>query len=243
MTHGAFIDESEKNTSHYFLGALVITHPLYLDFIAAMQTIHNQVLRDYPHLPDDFEFHGWEFMGGKDEWRKVPLRYRIGIMNKILACVVSSGGCVHIEGIDRARHAQRNYRYEYPAREVAFNYLLERINDCSIARSLVDGEPQLTKIFADEHHTKAESTSNFTGYKAYGTWGYKSSRLERLHPVLEFRDSRSTFALQAIDCFTYIYNRVKTHQETNARAQRAKDDFWNLMRPMFQECGSHRIWP
>lgn len=221
----------------------MITQASYKSFVVEMEKIHAQVLSDYPELPSDFEFHGWEFMGGKYEWRDVPLRYRFGIMNKILTCVAESGGCVHIEGIDRVKHAERNYKHEYPAREVAFTYLLERINSCSISRSLVDGSPQLTEIFADEHHTKEESTSNFTGYQTYGTWGYRSSKLERLHPELKFMDSRQTLALQAIDCVTYIFNRVKTHQETNPKAQKAKDDFWQLMRPMFSGCGSHRIWP
>lgn len=243
LTHGAFIDESEKNTSHYFLGALVITQQLYWSLAEKMTVIHDQVLRDYPMLPTDFEFHGWEFMSGKKEWRGVPIRYRVGIMNKILTAVAESGGCVHIEGIDCAKHAARRYKHEFPPREIAFNYLFERIDACLITRSLIDGERPGTEIFADEHHTKAESTSNFTDYQQYGTWGYKSSKLGFLHPRMTFMDSKTTYALQAIDCVTYIYNRVKTHKETDERAQQTKNNFWTLMQPMFAGCGTHRIWP
>lgn len=239
----AFIDESEKADEFYFLGALVITQPQYFELRDALIDLKAEVVRDFPQVPIDFEYHAWEIMNGKGCWKKVPIRYRINVLARVLKATVAAGACVHIEGIDREKHKALNYKVMYPAREVAFNYLFEKIDRCDITCTPIEEQRYLVQVFADEHHTKKESTTNFTQYQQYGTWGYNSSKLKNLMSNMSFIDSKETYALQAVDCVTYLYNRVRTHSETDDRAQKAKDMLWSIVKPLFSGCSTIRVWP
>ncbi|WP_166973970.1 DUF3800 domain-containing protein [Brevibacterium atlanticum] len=166
----------------------------------------------------------------------VPLRQRASIFLKALNVVAGSDACIHIEGVDVNAQKARGYPSVTPARELAFSHLLERINDCARAKNTV------AHIYADEHHSAEESRSQFSAYQIHGTYGYKSSRLEKLMPPIRFIDSRRSRALQAADLFTYLYNRDNTVNESDARAIDLKSKMVRTAREAWQR-GSTRIWP
>jgi hypothetical protein len=143
-----------------------------------------------------------------------------------------------LEIVDVVRHGAKDYSTPFAPREIAFTYLLEKINKCATI------DDPIVKIFADEHHTSATSVSNFARYQLLGTWGYKSSKLQNLDPDLVFMRSSDSRCLQAADLLTYLTNRYRTIIETTPIARHEKDRHWNSMKPITQTPrGSIRVWP
>lgn len=231
----AYIDESERDELYYFLGAVVCTPSQQAFLDAAFSQILHNYSKTFPSLHQGLELHGNEILAGRREWKNVPIRARFAIYDQALKAVANSGVCVHLEGIDITKQKQR-YTWPTPARELALSHLLERIDECATRQQCnVD-------VFADEHHTKETSRSNFASYQAYGTYGYKSSRLRRINPTFEFIDSKNSSAMQAADLATYIYNRRKTIVEKDPRAVEQKTLLWSSLLPAVQR-GNQRVWP
>jgi len=232
----AYIDESERNEEYYFLGAGICdkSQQEYIEHqITALLTKHSAT---FPTLSASQELHGNEILAGRKQWKKVPIRARFGIFTEALSIVEQSGICIHIEGIDITR-LQERYRYPTPARELALSHLLERINECAFKRSRSS-----VTVYADEHHTKETSRSNFQKYQIFGTYGYKSSKLQQIKDNIEFIDSRSSRVMQGVDLVTYLHNRRTTIQERDERAERQKRKMWWIISPAVRR-GNMRTWP
>ncbi len=234
----AFVDESERDETHYFLGALVLTGEQAEALRGALDRLIDKHAVNFDAL-EGVELHGSTMMRAANEpWRSVPLRVRFRIFEEVLRAVKDSGARVFIEGVDIRRHLARGYPKPMPARELAFSHLFERLNDSCTA-----DEPQI-QVIADEHHTAEISRSNFTRYQIAGTYGYRSSRLPNVHPRIEFIGSHTDRALQAADMVTYIYNRVMTVSETDMRAHRQKLAIWQIIDGAARwPRGRARIWP
>jgi hypothetical protein len=232
----AFVDESERDENYYFLGALVCTRDQELEIEDALDGVILKHSRTHPAIKPDTELHAYEMMAGRGSWKKIPLRLRFGIYHEALRAIEAVGSCMHLEGIDIGAQAARGYPNLTPARELAFSHLFERVNDCAGRKS------KRIEIIADDHHTKAVSRSNFTRYQAWGTYGYKSSKLINIHEVVDFIDSKSSRALQAADLITYLYNRKKTVKELDPRAEEEKTLLWADIRRTVNR-GGQRIWP
>lgn len=235
----AYVDESERDKTYYFLGATVCTleqSDLLTQSLDAVMAKHGIT---FPSLAVGTEFHGSTIMRAEAEpWRSIPLRARIAIYKDVLVATEASGARTFIEGVDIERQIARGYPNVTPARELAFSHLFERINDCCYA-----GEPQI-QIVADQHHTSEVSRSNFSRYRSVGTYGYRSSYLPNIHPEIQFVQSHSARPLQAADMTTYIYNRLRTVTETDTRAEKAKQELWAAIQPSTgSPRGGARIWP
>jgi hypothetical protein len=235
----AYVDESERDDTHYFLGATICTErqrdALSLELDAVLEKYRTQ----FPSLTRDVEFHGSTMMRAQDEpWRSIPIRARFALYRDALVAIEAVGARVYIEGVNIALQVGRGYPNVTPARELAFSHLFERINDCC-----KDEEPQI-QVVADEHHTSEVSRSNFAKYRTVGTYGYRSSPLPNIHPDIEFVPSHTVRALQAADLITYIYNRYTTVAERDARAHEAKRGLWAAIEPaLIYPRGRARTWP
>lgn len=231
----AYIDESERDELFYFLGAVVCTPTQEMFLEEAFSQILRLHSKTFPSLDPDMELHGNAILSGRAEWKKVPIRARFAIFDQALRAIANSGVCVHLEGIDITKQKQRYIR-PTPVRELSLSHLLERINECANRQGCsVD-------VYADEHHTKETSRSNFASYQSYGTYGYKSSKLLRINPNFEFIDSQTSRPMQAADLATYIYNRRKTIVESDPRAADQKARMWQSLLPAVQR-GNQRVWP
>lgn len=235
----AFIDESERDEAFYYLGALICSDnqiEMITQKYNALLFKHSQT---FPILRPTEELHGSTMMRAADHpWRRIPLKARFDIYLEALQIVNESGSRMFIETIDVCRHSKRSYKEHFSPREVAFNFILEKINSCSNSQ-----EPRI-RIIADEHHTADISRSNFTRYQQFGTFGYKSSMLESIVPEIEFVPSHSIRSLQAADLITYLFNRRHSIIETDPRAQRQKEKLWYAVSPMFNRPrGLIHIWP
>lgn len=237
MLH-AFVDESERDDTHYFLGALVLNDGQLHTLRVALDGIMAKHTATFPALAGA-ELHGSTMMRAEEEpWRSVPLRIRFRIFEETMQAVFDSGARVYVEGVNILRQIARGYPTITPARELAFSHLFERINDCCHS-----SEPQV-RVVADEHHTAQISRSNFNRYRMAGTYGYRSSRLPNVHPQIEFIQSHTDRALQAADLVTYLFNRIWTVSESDMRAHRQKHKMWQIVDDAARwPRGRARIWP
>lgn len=236
----AFIDESERGESFYFLSAIICTDEQAHALSMKLHRIMRKHSASNLELTEREEFHASDMMrADKAPWRNLPLRLRLRMYEEALQAIRDSGCRVYIEGINVAAQKARGYKHVTPPRELAFSHLLERINDCGIE---INGEP--VRVVADEHHTSEISRSNFNRYQLLGTPGYRSSRLGFIEAPLRFEPSHESRLLQAADLVTYIYNRHITITPSNARALRAQQRLWETIAPAAQwPRGRARIWP
>lgn len=235
----AYVDESERNASHYFLGAVIVTDEQGKQIETAFSRVLTEFAGEFPSLDARTELHGSAIMRGAEEpWRQIPFRAKTSLYRQALEAIVESGARVYLEGIDVGKHARRGYVNPLPPRELAFGFILERINE-TCART-----NELSRIIADDHHTAAQSHSQFANYQVSGTLGYKASTLRRIVGPIEFVDSKSQACLQAADLVTYLFNRKTTVAEGNPKTQAVKDLLWEVIEPACSwPRGRSRIWP
>ncbi len=236
----AFVDESERNESFYFLSAIVCTEDQAHALSMKLHRIMHKHAKSSQHLAPREEFHASAMMRAEDSpWRRVPLRLRLRVYSEALEAIRDSGCRVYIEGVDIGAQKARGYSNLTPARELAFGHLLERVNDCG-KEAL--GEP--VRVVADEHHTSEISRSNFNSYRDFGTPGYRSSRLPHIESPLLFAASHTNRLLQAADLVTYIYNRRMTIRTGDPRMLKAQSNLWQTIAPAAQwPRGRARTWP
>ncbi len=230
----AFVDESARNEDYYFMSAITGDYETLNRLNDELIGVINKHRVSIPHLADGFEIHAHPIMNGRKEWRNVPRRLRYAIIRDVCRAVGESGVDIFIEGIDIEKHRARGYRHMLDARELAFQWLLEKLDRHALPQDVY------VDVYADQHHTAPESASKIASYRVWGTVGYRSSTLKRIcHPVA-FIDSQTSPLLQAADVVTYIFNRYVTIVETDPRADALKKDLWGLIsKARFQ---SH-IWP
>ena len=235
----AYVDESERDDSHYFLGATICTEQQRDALSRELDAVMEKHSAAFPSLTPDVEFHGSTIMWAQSEpWRSIPIRARIALYRDALVAIEAVGVRVYIEGVDIRRQIARGYPQVTPARELAFSHLFERINECCNST-----ETQIN-VVADEHHTSEISRSNFSNYRSVGTYGYRSSSLPHIHPDIDFVESHTVRALQAADMVTYLYNRMLTVPESDQRAHKAKRDLWSVIEPAaVWPRGRYRTWP
>ena len=235
----AYIDESERDKTHYFLGGVVASEPQIEKITGEMDDLLIEFGKQFPQLQPKTEFHGSEIMSppkGSD-WRNVPLRAKFAIFRRVFTSLHNADARVFVEGI--------HYSELFPSanaklspRERAFSHLLEKINNYGFPENPVH-------VVADDHHTAETSRSNFSHYRVTGTYGYKPNKLQNIHEELDFVDSKTNRVLQAADMATYIYNRKVTIQETNPRAAREKEKLWEIFQHSIYtpSQGGGRVWP
>ena len=232
----AFIDESERNDSHYFMSALLGDYENLQSLGGELEEVVEKHSRALPILNRGFEIHACDIMGGHGDYRKVPVRLRIAIMDDVFTAISSANVKLFISGINIHRHLAREYSIHYPAREMAFAWLLERLNEHAVSL----GPRHVVNIYADNHHTAPQAALKLGEYRRWGTKGYRSSRLGRIVDPLIFCDSKEYRALQASDAVTYLYNRIMTVDETDDRAKAKKSEWWESLGPRIHW---ERTWP
>ena len=212
----ACVDESE-NKRYFTLSAVVLTGGAAKQLGDELESLVGGLTQF--GIPDGAELHGHELFHGKRLWHDVPVRLRVNIYTKATEAVGRSGAELFLRCIDKAGQAAR-YWTPRPAHEVALQYLLEDLND----HALKLGEQVL--VLADEVHTESRHRTNFRAFKAAGTPGYRSTRLDAILDTIYFGPSDHSRLLQGADLATFMYLRRKTVAEADARAARANESIW-----------------
>lgn len=229
----AFIDESEFNDQLFFLSALIVREPalkLLEDDLDGLLSNYSQTIG----TPRNGELHGYDLMQQKGEWENTSLGIASSIYTKAMGIINQHAAALYIEAIDREAQ-RRRYKYPYNHRNLAIGYLLERIDEYA------ESEGDLAKVFFDDHYTAPEGRKEFIRYKAQGTFGYKSSKLQQIIE-LDFRDSKEMLGLQASDLCTYAYQRTVTASNAAPQTVALQNKLWHAVSGIASR-GNQRIWP
>ncbi|MGP5082567.1 DUF3800 domain-containing protein [Corynebacterium variabile] len=233
MLH-AFIDESEFGAHYFILGALIVRD----ENLEAMNHALDEILAEYAASTEfvrpDAELHGYDMMQQKGDWDGVPLRLASSVYARAMKVIDQYAEAFYVECIDRVRQAERYVRL-YNHRSTAIGYILERVHE--YAHRL--NEHAVT--YLDDHYTAPAGRKEFIQYKSLGTFGYRSSRLDRIDEM-DFHDSREFRGLQAADLCTYIYNRVTNCSDAVPKAVTAQNRLWDSIASI-RSRGRCRIWP
>lgn len=235
----AYIDESERDNTHYFLGGIVASEAQVEKITADMNALILEFGKIFPQLRLETEFHGSEIMNPSkgSDWQGIPLRVKFAIFRRVFTSVKSADARVFVEGIHHAALFE-SANIKLSPRERAFSHLLERINAYGFPDNPVH-------IVADDHHSAETSRSNFSRYRVTGTYGYKPNKLQNIYEELAFVDSKTNRVLQAADMATYIFNRKVTVQESNPKAVKEKEKLWEIFGHSIYTPGQGigRVWP
>ena len=231
----AFVDESERGSSYFFLSALLVEEKNTTVLHSKLDSlIHDISTTPGSTIEPSAELHGYDMMQQKWDWKGMPLRLASSCYRQALEITAELGAALYVEGLDREKQ-ERIYRYPYPPREVTISYLLERINEYCVAHN------EQAKVIFDDHYTAPEGRKDFLRMKERGTFGYKSSKLPSITEI-EFCDSRRFRCLQASDLCCYIVNRSVTCTTQSAVTLEHQAIMRRKIEPLIQR-GRLRIWP
>jgi hypothetical protein len=132
-----------------------------------------------------------------------------------------------IDGVDVARLNAR-YRYPDPPHRVTLRYLLEAVD-----RHAVRSGERVT-VIADEVPDQEDHGRRAADYQMAGTGGYRSSKLATIDMPITFGASHESPGLQAADLLAYLFRRHDAHAETDPRAEKAVNELWDTLRPIWR---------
>ncbi len=201
---------------------------------AALEAVVAKHAQSSPELLHGFEIHASEIMNHLKFWNRVPQRLRFKIMEDVYKAIGESRVCVFVECIRIKGLEARGYRHTYPAREIALQWLLEKVNNHARSRGL------RVTVYADNHHTAPDSETKLRDYAQNGTIGYRSTKLTEITQPIVFVDSGRYRQLQAADACTYLCNRVLTIVETDPRAAAMKTKWHDSWK---DRISINHVWP
>lgn len=185
------------------------------------------------------ELHAYPMFHGKEVWSDVPVRVRIHAFEQVIDAVRESGvdvllRAVHCERL-RERQARSRYPELHPPEQVAFQHLLQRIDEIALR------DRTHALVIADERTDRDRHRDRFAVYQLEGTPGsYLSTRLGRLLDTVHFAPSHRSRMLQVADVVAFIWRRVETVAETDARQARTIARLMGRLREAAYKPG---VWP
>ncbi|WP_353951583.1 DUF3800 domain-containing protein [Knoellia sp. S7-12] len=121
----------------------------------------------------------------------------------------------------RERQERSNYPVKFPAEQVCFQHILQRVN------RLADLHGTYALVIADERGDRERHRERFATYQTEGTPGvYMHTTLDLLLDTVHFAPSHRSRTLQAADILAFTYRRHETVTETDPRARRIMDRMW-----------------
>lgn len=225
----AFVDESLIGSEYYFMSALIIrceeVSKLSRDMDSLLQGLANEYRKN--------EIHAYYLFQRKKEWSGFPLGASIQLGFDILRICSARAEALYIEGIDRKALSDR-YRNPFNPRDIALQYILERINE------FVGHRGGGCDVVLDDHQEYRNDLDCYFRSKGSGTFGYKPSRLEGIASI-GFCDSSESRAMQAADVCTYIANQNLVSREGHTKKIRVQRRMWKEIEDL--HIYKTRIWP
>jgi hypothetical protein len=213
----AYVDES-YSSDWYYMAAMLCDGPGAQASTAALDAVVVKAVKAFD-VPEDAELHGYELFNGSGWWKGVPVRARIGVYNEAFAAIGAHCAALVLRGMNVAGQ-RRRYADPNPPHQVVLQHPLERIDEHAV------DEDEHVLVIADEVGEQSKHRSDLNGYLRYGTHGYRGRRLTRIVDTMHFAPSSASRLVQAIDLVVFLYRRIQTHTETDARATRANTALW-----------------
>lgn len=235
-----FVDESNEGDFHGF-AALLADENATKAITASLNAIMWQAAVDWG-LERTTEFHAYPMFHGKEEWRAVPTRARVGLFHKVVEAIVAEEVDLVLRSVDesrlRDRQARNSYPVNFPPEQVCFQHILQRAD--RIAKS--KGTHAL--IIADDRADRERHRERFATYQTQGTPGvYMHTTLENLLDTVHFAPSHRSRMVQAADMLAFIYRRFSTVTEADPRAAENMRKLWVKITGANGRCRDQGSWP
>lgn len=217
-----YVDESYTH-DHYYLAALVCPDDQALSLTEALDAVVARAAASFEGLHPEMELHGYEMMQAKGQWSPLAklTRARIGVYDQALSAIAAHQVRVFVQGI----HPSSRLRNRHP-HSLALAYLLEHLDEYAA------GTEQRALVIADEpgqYDQQHEYRSDLDHYRSTGTGGYKPRKIRRIVDTLHFAPSRASRLVQASDLIAFLFHRLRTKPDGDARAVRVNQTLWSRL--------------
>lgn len=219
----AFVDESDRADFRSF-SAVIADESATKSLTDDLNAIVRQASVDYG-IPPTTEIHGHPMFHGKHEWKGVGARARANLHEKVIDAILDSDVIILLRSVYesrlRDRQARNNYPVNFPAEQVCFQHILQRIDQVAKQRHAY------ALVIADERGDRERHRERFATYQTEGTPGvYMHTTLSSLLDTVHFAPSHRSRMLQAADIVAFTYQRHMTVSESDRRAQVVMDRLW-----------------
>lgn len=222
----AYVDESNRG-NFYGFAALVADEHATKSLTADLNAIVQQASIDFG-IPATTEIHAHPLFHGSEGWALVPPRARVAIYRQIIEAICRHDVLFILRHVDSKRLLQRQesrrYPVRFPAEQVCFQHILQRVDRVAQARDTH------ALLIADNRSDRERHRERFATYQTEGTPGaYMYTTLDRLLDTVHFAPSHQSRMLQAADMLAFTYRRQLTVTERDARAERAMREIWGII--------------
>jgi hypothetical protein len=219
----AFLDES-KSAKAYYLTALIVPDTEAIALAQDLDRVVEYAQDTYGGVAARAELHAHPLVDGSGDWKRLKhkVNARIDIYDRAIAAVAARPVEVRIRGVEMAG-LKRNYGASADPHGTALTFVLERVQ-----WSAADHD-DVALVIADEvRGREAGYRSALRRYQESGTWGWRSTTLDRIVDTLHFAPSSDSRLLQAADLVAYAHlQSLRTHPD--ARAQAANAELWGKL--------------
>ncbi|MDP3967207.1 MAG: DUF3800 domain-containing protein [Nocardioides sp.] len=222
----AYVDESDHGDFRCF-AAVVADEDATKELTDRLNAVVRQASVDFG-IPATTEIHGHPLFHGKESWKIVGHRARAGIHERVIDAVLDADVTLLLRSVSErrlvARQEHRNYPVRFPAEQICFQHVLQRVN------KLAERRQTYALVIADERGDRERHRERFATYQTEGTPGvYMHTTLSSLLDTVHFAPSHHSRMLQAADMLAFTYRRYRTVEETDPRAQKIMDRMWRKL--------------
>ena len=217
----AYLDESYDD-QRYWIAALVCDGACMAGLGPALDEVVRRAASAYG-TSTTAELHGHALFHGKDDWADLQLmhRARIGIYTEAFEALAAYPVQVVIRGVNIPRLRAR-YAYPDHPHAVVLAHLLERVDDIAVAAS------DYVLAIADQVEGEEDYRQRLWRFQREPVRGY-ARRLTRVVDTIHFAPSKSSRFVQGADLIVYLYARMRSGLERDARAERANDKLLKII--------------
>ncbi|MCX5561113.1 DUF3800 domain-containing protein [Streptomyces sp. NBC_00038] len=216
-----YVDESHSR-GLYFLAALLCPDAEANSLAEALDEVVLTAGDDFGGIRAETELHGYDIFQGKNAWERLASkpRARIGIYNNALQAIADHDVKIIVSGVDLARLKRRyGSGHDHP-HSIVLTHLLERVDEYAVRHD------ERALIIADECDGQEQYRRELRHYRTFGTWGYKARKITTVVDTMHFASSEASRLLQAADLVAFLYHRIQSGADTDARAKRANERLW-----------------
>lgn len=209
-----YLDES-GNDNFYYFGALMVDAQSIQSIERGLNGIAALVAQNVAAFNPGAEFHGTDVFHGENDWKGVPVAWRVKASHLVSKVLLRSGAEFIWRGLDLKAHRER-YKTPFPPHLLTLAQTLDQV-DKRLAR--VHGDVGV--VLADDHHTAAASRRNLVNFKVASVPGYTDRVFTNLADTIYFGPSHASRLIQAADMAMFFVNRHRTVRTGDPRALEA----------------------
>jgi hypothetical protein len=206
------VDESERDGTVYFIGALIADAGAICHIQESFDRIGKTMSELSPGFSPQAEFHAYDMFHGVGDWSSVSIPLRAKACVSAVKSIANSGATFFCRGVDIVALRDR-YPNPYPVHELALAQALESADEY-LAKRL-----DHAIVVADEHHTAEDGRRRFRRMTLGPNAGYSARKITRLVDTIYFGPSHHSRLLQAADVATFFTNRLNTIEVEASAAQ------------------------